>query len=171
MADTTDPDLIAQYSAAMLGLQFTGLSVAQHRVAIGELIRRHQAVTLLDYGCGKAAAYAAPHKLHKRWGVPQPTLYDPSWPLFQDKPDGTFDGVICSDVLEHVGIEHVDAVIAELFGYADKFVFASVCCRKAKKKFSDGTNMHVTIRPYAWWQKKFEQFATGRAEYVLIQTP
>jgi hypothetical protein len=72
-------------------------------------------------------------------------------------PAGTFDGVLCSDVLEHVPDEELDVFIPRLFAYADKFVWASVCCRAAKKCFPSGENMHVTIRPMSWWRRRFKQ--------------
>jgi hypothetical protein len=33
-------------------------------------------------------------------------------------------------------------------------VWASVCCRPAKKHFPDGVNMHVTVMPLDWWQER-----------------
>jgi hypothetical protein len=174
MPDTTDETLISEYRRLMKkgkkSGNFSGLSVLQHQKTIAQLIAKHGARTLLDYGCGRAAAYAAPSKIHKKWGVLLPTFYDPSWEPFAQKPTGVFDGVICSDVLEHIGEQHIDAVISELIAYADKFIFASVCCRAAKKTFADGTNMHVTIKPYAWWHAKFIKLWDGGAEITLIET-
>lgn len=171
MRDTTDPKLITEYAAMMRLENFRGFSVLDHESHIGEMIARTEATTLLDYGCGRAGAYATPNKVHKRWGVPIPRLYDPAWPPFAQKPapGEIFDGVICNDVLEHIPQRHVDAVIEDLFSYARLFVFASVCCRPAKKKFSDGSNLHVTIKPYAWWRYRFDIASRGQ-EWVLIET-
>jgi hypothetical protein len=172
MADTVDRNLVAQYRTMMERESFKGLSVLQHEKVIGDLIEKTDSVYLLDYGCGRAGAYATPHKMHKRWGVPQPELYDPAWVERSFKPDGSFHGVICSDVLEHIPERDLDAVIAELFGYAERFVFASVCCRPAKKHFEDGTNMHVTIHPYSWWREKMAAQAGGRdIQWLLVETP
>lgn len=170
MRQTVDPTLIEHYRDAIKeGSQFFGVGVLQYAKPIGKLITRTGAKTLLDYGCGLGQAYTK-QGLHKRWGVPVPTLYDPAVKKFSAKPFRTFDGVICSDVLEHVPEELVDAVINELFAYADKFVWASVCCRAAKKKFPDGRNMHVTIQPFAWWQAKMTAAAHGKL-YLLSETP
>ena len=63
---------------------------------------------------------------------------------------GQFDAVVCTDVLEHVPIEELDGVIADLVGYARLWCFISVCCRRAQaghKRLPGGRNVHVTIRP------------------------
>lgn len=173
MMDTIDPELIAGYRRmATEGSNFQGLSVLQHARLIGKLITRTGARTLLDYGCAGAGAYAHPYLMHEGWGVDLPALYDPAVPAFEAKPSGQFDGVICSDVLEHVPERHVDAVIAELFGYATRFVFASVCCRPAKKRFP-GTqvNLHVTVRPFAWWEQKLRAANAANILCGLVETP
>ena len=170
MPQTVDPQLIDYYRDAITaGAQFYGLGVVQYAKPIGKMMTRTGAKTVLDYGCGMGHAYTR-KKLHKRWGLNPPTLYDPAVLQFSAKPNGTFDGVICSDVLEHVGEELVDAVIAELFAYANKFVWASVCCRPAKKCFPDGRNMHVTIKNFAWWEEKMNRAAKGKL-HLLSETP
>ena len=143
--------------------------MVQYEKPIRKLIARTESKTILDYGCGMGHAYTQ-QGLHKRWGVALPTLYDPAYEPYSIKPAGTFDGVICSDVLEHVPEKLVDAVIAELFDYADKFVWASVCCRPAKKLFPNGKNLHVTIQPFAWWQAKVTKASKGRL-HLLVETP
>ena len=39
--------------------------------------------------------------------------------------------------------------------------------RPAKKTFSDGTNVHVTVRPLSWWRAKLEGPFEGKALLVL----
>lgn len=167
-------DLIPLYrDMAAGGGQFRGLSILQHRQQIGELVRRHKARTLLDYGCGAGDAYRQPHRLHRELGLRwfDVTLYDPAFPEHDERPAGQFDGVLCSDVLEHVPQSDVDAFIARLFSHARRFVWASVCCRPAKKTFPDGeTNLHVTIQPLAWWVALFEDHCEG-TPFVLVETP
>lgn len=171
--ETIDPALIAEYRRmATEGTNFRGLSVIQHARTIGKLIRKTGAKSLLDYGSGWGDAYQPPG-VQKEWGVAAPVCYDPSIPGREVKPAQTFDGVICSDVLEHIPERHVPAVVAELFEFADKFVFASVCCRPAKKFFADQkTNLHVTVRPFAWWRAQMERAAGFHAgiAWHLIET-
>jgi hypothetical protein len=165
--------LLKQYrKMAAGGEHFRGLSLVQHADAIGELIAKHKARTLLDYGSGAGQAYNKPHRLHLAWGVDIPTRYDPAFPKFANLPAGKFDGVICSDVAEHIPIDEVPVFIARLFGYAERFVWASVCCRLANKTFPDGTNLHVTVRPMAWWTELFAQeSARTGVPFRLSETP
>lgn len=164
---TTDPDLIDEYRA--FDKNFRGFTVMQHADSILDLIESHgRAGTILDYGSGQGRAWNR-SKFRRRLREPAVTLYDPAVRGIDRKPEGRFDGVICSDVLEHIGEEHLDAVIAELFGYATKWVWASVCCRPAKKCFPDGRNLHVTVRPFEWWWARFEQL--GTVPWRLVETP
>lgn len=140
-------DLAEQYKLMHAAGHFPGHSIVAHVDEIDNLIRKSGSKTILDYGCGKGEQYSI-RKLHKFWGV-EPTLYDIA--TYPEKPEGTFDGVICTDVLEHVPEELVKDTIAELFSYARKFVFMSICTRDAKKTLPDGRNAHLTVRPQQWW--------------------
>lgn len=157
------------------GLQFRGLSILTHRATIQKLVRRHGAQRLLDYGSGAGDAWRSPHRLHKDlrlhwWDV---VLYDPAFPEHEEEPTGMFDGVLCSDVLEHVPEGELDAMIERLYSHARRFLWASVCCRLAKKKFPDGTNMHVTIHKLPWWRDLFEKHRPKDREIdvVLSESP
>lgn len=167
-------DLIKQYrEMAAGGDQFRGLTILQHRKQIAELVRLHGAKSLLDYGCGGGDAWKSPHKLHKELGLRwfEVTLYDPAFPEHDERPSGKFGGVLCSDVLEHVPEPEVLALIERLFSHANRFVWASVCCRPAKKSFADGTNMHVTLHPIEWWRERFAERAPAGVQWVLVETP
>jgi hypothetical protein len=172
--DAAEPsdDLISLYrEIAARGVQFRGLSVLQHADEIGQIIADTGAKTLLDYGCGAGCAYMDPHFLHAQWGVDRPFLYDPAFDEHAIKPTGLeFDGVLCSDVLEHVEADRVVTLIGYLFAHSRQFVWASVCTRPAKKLFKDGRNMHVTVRRMSWWQNLFEAAAHGK-RWHLTETP
>lgn len=165
-------DLIAQYRAlAAKGDNLRGLAILRYRARIGELVRKHKAATLLDYGCGAGDAWKQPHRLHKELGLRwfDVKLYDPAFD-HNEKPHGQFDGVLCSDVLEHVPESELDDFVATLFGHARRFVWASVCTRPAKKCFPDGTNLHVTLQPIEWWRELFERYSGGKP-WVLEESP
>lgn len=171
-------DYLREYrEIAKLGGNFLGLSLLNHADEIGRLVKTYGAKTLLDWGSGRGDAYRPPHLIHEAWGLNRMRirLYDPSFPHIDTMPpEGMqFDGVICSDVLEHIPEIQIPLVLSILFGRARKFVWASVCCRKAKKKFADGTNMHLTVRPIGWWD---EQFLAAQADHPgvachLTETP
>lgn len=151
----TRDEILAEYrKQAALG-QFQGLTILQHEIALRKLCVKYQPKTLLDYGSGHGRAWGGLGGLRRRMGIEKVTRYDPAIPDIATKPVGKFDGVVCCDVLEHVVLEDVEEVIADLFSYASKFVFATVCCRPAKKLFPDLTNMHVTLMPLPWWESLF----------------
>ncbi len=100
--------------------------------------------------------------------MPCPALYDPAVARYAAMPPGSYDGVICSDVLEHVPRDELDDVLADCFGAARKFVFFSICCRAAHKSLPNGMNCHVTIEKPAWWTRRLQEFkAAGRHEVTL----
>lgn len=125
---------------------FSGGSLEIHLSEIKQLIKEYDIHSLLDYGCGKA-------KCHKKKLVEKTTLYDPYCEPYSSKPEGTFDMVICTDVMEHVPEEDVGKVLAELLNYTDKVLYLSIATYPASKKFSNGNNVHLTIKPKEWWEK------------------
>lgn len=154
------------------GDQFHGLSILQHAKQIGQLIRQYDVKTVLDYGSGRGDAYRSPHKLHHEWGLKRKsiTLYDPAFPQYESLPVKPRDMVVCSDVLEHVPEADVPAFIGDLYGLARKVIWASVCCRPAKKTFPNtDINLHVCVHPIEWWNWMF-RMRRGPA-FVLVETP
>lgn len=133
-------------------LVFGGRSLEPHVVPIAKMIRAHRATTLLDYGCGKGEQYSL-HKMHVAWGAGgiMPVLFDPAVPAHARRPEGKFDGVICTDVMEHAPEEDLEPLLKDIFGFARRFVFFSISCREAKRRLPDGRNAHVTVKPPEWW--------------------
>jgi hypothetical protein len=168
-------DLVYLYRAMVeAGANFQGLSIIQHRALIGKLVKQHGAQTLLDFGCGRGDAWRPPHDLALSWRL-QPnavTLYDPAFAEHDELPPMAFDGVLCSDVLEHIPSHEVNGILAALIDHAKTFVWASVCCRPAKKHFPDGVNMHVTVMPLDWWQERVNDAnRKRRIPFYLTETP
>lgn len=158
---------------AAKGAYFYGLSVLQHEAYIRSFMEMLGATSMLDFGCGRGDAYLEPHLLHERLHIraEELGLYDPAFEQHAELPGRKFDVVVCSDVLEHVPGDEVDAFIKALFAHADRGVWASVCCRLAKKSFEDGTNMHVTVQPFTWWRAKFAAAAGNLQQWQLVETP
>ena len=146
---------------------FDGVYVLRHAERIKELIDLYGARTLLDYGCGKGRQYANVNwqlpdgrvvpPLLSYWGCTAITCYEPAFPLFARLPTGTFDAVICTDVLEHCPHDDLTWIMDELFRFAEKFVFANVACYPAKKRLPNGENVHCTVKPVGWWQDLVHQ--------------
>jgi SAM-dependent methyltransferase len=146
---------------------FAGYSIMPHVDAITGLVRQHRATSLFDYGCGKGHQYSV-EKVHEAWGGIMPTLYDPGVIGLSRLPfDDKFDGVICTDVLEHLEEYDLPHALRTLHAYAGKFLFISVCARAARKKFPDGRNVHRTIKDKRWWRRLVKEYEVEGVQTVL----
>lgn len=142
---------------------FAGQSLPRHGQAIKALIDRFQARSLLDYGSGKGLQYhpmpiSLPDgrqfsSIPEYWGVEAITCYDPGYEPYNKLPSCKFDGVICTDVLEHCPESDVPWIVEELLSFATRFVYANVACYPAKKRLANGENAHCTIKDAAWWRE------------------
>jgi hypothetical protein len=150
-------------------LTFPGKSLGPQVTRIKRLIERTGAQTVLDYGCGKGLQYepyairgesgAALPSVIEYWNVDEVVCYDPCYAPYSELPRGSFDGVICTDVLEHCPEEDVSWIVAELFSFASRFVFANIACYPAIKRLANGENAHCTVKPVEWWKELIDGIA------------
>lgn len=155
---------------------FPGESLPPQAGRIKRLIARTGATNVLDYGSGKGQQYdlrnirfadgAAAESIQDYWEVDFVQCFDPSYPPHSAVPTGQFDGVVCTDVLEHCPEEDVPWIVEELFGFATRFVFASVACYPARKRLPNGENAHCTVKPAAWWE---EFIAAAAARHAGVE--
>lgn len=126
-----------------------------HAEAIVELANRVNAQTMLDFGCGRSSL----SKMLKKIGFTrmQCTDYDPGRPKKAKLPEGSFDIVSCTDVLEHIEPEHLDEVLRTIASKARKAAYFVVDCISANTLLPDGRNAHLTVQPGMWWLVKLEQ--------------
>jgi hypothetical protein len=167
---------------------FNGMSLLPQAVRIKRLVERTGASTLLDYGSGKGVQYdlrpvkAPDGSLHDSmvdyWDVIAVQCYDPCYEPYSKLPRGKFDGVICTDVLEHCPEEDLPWILDEIFGYAERFVYANIACYPASKRLPNGEDAHCTIKPVAWWRELLLAASAGRPGLVwevwvqsLVSTP
>lgn len=123
---------------------FPGKSLFLQARHIRRLVRLTNARTVLDYGSGKGLQYrpriirdeegAEWPSILDYWNMDEVVCYDPCYAPYSELPTGTFDGVISTDVLEHCPEEDLPWIIDEIFGYANKFVFANVASYPASKR-------------------------------------
>jgi hypothetical protein len=159
---------------------FAGNSLLPFVEQIRELVHKTGARTLLDYGSGKGAIHRK-HELtlaggkiigpvRDYWGVSGVTLYDPGVPEYAELPSGRFEGVISTDVLEHIPEEDIPWVLREMFGYADRFVFANIASYPARKTLPNGWNAHICLKPPEWWRAQIEAAAQGwpGSDYLFV---
>lgn len=158
-------------------LTFPGKNLKPQATRIRALIQRTGATTVLDYGCGKGTQYnpwtvkdAQGRELVTSvmdyWGVDEVACYDPGYAPYAALPEGRFDGVVCTDVLEHCPREDLPWIVEELFDFAGAFVFANVASYPAGKHLPSGENAHCTIEPVAWWEDLLGA-AAARHPHVL----
>ena len=148
---------------------YPGIFALRHAKEIKELIRRSGARTVLDYGSGKGYQYDIAKvtipgdgvwdSLVDYWDIDEVHCYDPCYEPFSKFPEGKFDGVISTDVLEHCSEEDIPWIVEEMFSLANLFVFATVACYPAKSTLPNGENAHSTVRPAEWWKKVFADAA------------
>ena len=160
--DHTDPDHA-----------FPGQSLHRWLQHIRSLIELTGTKAVLDYGSGKGLQYQADVRvghqtiapsIQSLWQVDDIVCFDPGVPELSVLPDRTFDGIIATDVLEHVPEDDVFWVVDEIFSFAEKFVFASIPCYRAAATLPDGRNAHITLRHPRWWLGVFQSARARRPQ-------
>lgn len=144
---------------------FSGKSIRVGVPHIVKLVEQTKPRRMLDYGCGKGIQYHE-LKVHQEWGGILPYLYDPGVMRFSRRPSGAFDGVICTDVMEHIAEADVHEILTDIFSYLPErrdggvsFAFFWIACRPARRKtLPDGRNVHLTVMPPEWWEEKIRLF-------------
>lgn len=127
------------------------------------MVKQTNAKRLLDYGSGKGYQYLS-QRAHEAWGGILPHCYDIGVWQLKSKPTGLFDGVICTDVMEHIDRADIKLVLSDIFGYLDcsrpggAFAYFNVFCNAAAKRWSDGRNVHLTVEPPEWWDNVFKKY-------------
>ena len=141
--------LIEQYRMMHAMDRYNGSISAQSIYIITELVQETEAKTLLDYGSGKGRQYEH-FQAYEEWGC-TPHCYDPAYAKFAAKPTDTFDGVICTDVAEHIPTDAVPSFLSDVISYADKFAYFCIYVGPATKFLPDGRNAHLTVKDPTWW--------------------
>lgn len=117
-------------------------------------IKPYDVYSCLDYGCGKGTLAKAIDRL---FSVPV-IGYDPCVEEFSKRPkEGTFDGVICMDVLEHVEPDLLGNVLQDIraFGNENAVYYLNVALVPSNKHLPDGRNAHLIVETKEWWAKRF----------------
>jgi 2-polyprenyl-3-methyl-5-hydroxy-6-metoxy-1,4-benzoquinol methylase len=113
---------------------------------------------ILDYGAGQGTLGA---ELARR-GL-KARNYDPAVFKFA-LPPARSDFVVCTDVLEHIEPDRLDAVIAHLKSLTARALFAVVSVVPTEKTLSDGRQAHICLHDRAWWLAKLG------ASFDLVRT-
>jgi 2-polyprenyl-3-methyl-5-hydroxy-6-metoxy-1,4-benzoquinol methylase len=105
-------------------------------------------VSVLDYGAGKGMlAKALPFAIWE---------YDPAIPGKDESPRPA-DLVVCTDVLEHIEPEHLDAVLLDLKRCVKQLGYFVIDTAAASKTLPDGRNTHLIQRDAQWWRTSLQR--------------
>lgn len=139
-----------------------------------------KAVTLLDYGCGRAIHNFTRLRDHGNETYTRRTLierfegmiqcyycFDPAVQIYDEKPPQgmIFDIVCCADVMEHIPEDFVESVLREIFAYTktNGVAMFTISGNPALKTFNDGENLHTTIKQVEWWLEKIQTCSDGKS--------
>ena len=130
-----------------------GVVGQQHCDRILELYREYQCESILDYGCGQGL-------LSQRIGdLAMVANYDPGIPQHTHDPLPA-DLVVCTDVLEHIEPQCLDAVLDHIHSVTVKIAYFTICSIAAKTSFPDGRNLHLIQQDQSWWQHTLSRHFT-----------
>lgn len=125
-----------------------GVGGGRHAEMVAKMAESMKAESVLDYGCGKGM-------LAKALKFPI-WEYDPAIPE-KSTPPRPADLVVCTDVLEHVEPETLDAVMRDLKRVTLKVALVVVHTGPAAKFLADGRNAHLIQKPGKWWERKLRK--------------
>ncbi len=145
---------------------FLGYSLTRWIVKIKEIIKTTNTRSLIDFGCGKGFLYNNKFKIGEDefenlsdfWEINDIFLYDPGVERFSIYPKKKYDGIVCTDVIEHIPESDVINFIDKLFKLSDKFIFFVIATVPASKYFDDGKNIHLCLKTENEWKKIFLDF-------------
>lgn len=122
----------------------------RHIESVSGLVRVFEIRSLLDYGCGKGT-------LLEKLRLPFARGYDPAIPGMNLDPKPA-ELVVCTDVLEHVEPDCLEAVLEHLAALTQRVLFVNIALTPAKKSLPDGRNAHLSLHTANWWLRKCLQW-------------
>lgn len=107
--------------------------------------------SIVDFGCGQSRLV----EMVARHVGARAARYDPAIEGCSVKPEGRFDLLLNTDVLEHVPLAEIDALLAEMRAMADHALFI-IDLRPAATILPNGENAHCSLYPADWWRARLE---------------
>lgn len=155
---------------------FAGFSLVRWIPEIKLIIQKTNTKSIIDFGCGKAMAYKRKINFDKTtypnikefWNLDNITLYDPGVEEYSSYPQERTDGLICTDVIEHITSEDVINFIHSLYKLSKKFVFLVIATKPASKFFKDGRNIHLTLKSNREWDVIFNNFKNEYPDVLTV---
>ena len=102
---------------------------------------------VLDYGCGK--------KTFARGLGFSIQNYDPCVEGCNDREPAEL--VVCTDVMEHIEPEFLDAVLADMASLTLDLCYMTIATHPAIKTLADGRNAHLIQQDAKWWLERISE--------------
>lgn len=149
-------DHIGAYREIHSSRHYGASATGEYLDIIARVVKELQPKSILDYGCGRSDL--ASHF----WldGGRMIARYDPAIPQHKTMPEGRFDLVFCTDVMEHIPMDSVDRILAEVKGKGDRAIF-TISTLLARAKLPDGRNAHVTLLTKSEWRRWVASYFGG----------
>lgn len=156
-----------------------GASGKKHADTVLSYAVHSGSLSILDYGCGQGKLSEELRALG--WGA-ELREYDPAIPG-RDAPPHPADIVTCTDVLEHVEPDTLDAVLVHIRSLTLRAAYFVVSTQPAHKVLGDGRNAHLIVESAAWWATRILKAhwrilmassrwnSEGHADYTVWVTP
>lgn len=122
-------------------------------------IKKYNPESIIDYGCGKGGVTLA---LQEAYPTMRVQGYDPGNPNYTTKPEGQFDMLVSTDVLEHIEPVFLENVLRHMDGLFTKVAFFIIATSPAKKFLPDGRNAHLIVENPGWWKPLLEKYIGGK---------
>lgn len=122
----------------------------KHAERVFEYAQKIGARSICDYGCGEGTLAVALRSLGWKGFIAE---YDPAMPGKNHLPKPA-QLVACTDVLEHIEPEYLDAVLRHIWAVAELGAFFTIATRPANKVLPDGRNAHLIQETPKWWRAK-----------------
>jgi len=149
---------------------FSDFELRPYRSQIRSILNEHSISTVLDYGCGgsdwsaKGFDDESNNSAVEYFRLENAFRYEPARDLDERQK---VDCVVSFDVLEHIFISDVPAVLRDMFSYASKAIVLNAACYSAAAKLPNGENAHITVRPPAWWKGMVDSIAVEYPDIAI----
>ena len=124
-------------------------------VVYNKFIGPYHLESVIDYGCGKNTLAM---QLEHKYNYKKMVGWDPGNTVYSDREvlEAHYEGLVCSDVLEHIEPEYLDNVLKEIYNLANVYFLRIALC-PSNKDLPDGRNAHLIIESSEWWNKKLTE--------------
>lgn len=124
---------------------------SRHAEKVKEMLSKYGSGRVLDYGCGRAT-------LGQSLPGVDVVNYDPAI-LVHSKSPPPCHIVICTDVLEHIEPECLDAVLRDIRRVIVRAAYIVIATKlDGRKKLADGRDPHLIVQPPSWWDEKLNEY-------------